>query len=167
MASAALRHLLRVAAIAGCGLAGTAACGEEQVATAVKDEIFARKILMDTIDRYMDEIDWMLVSGKPIDLAEATDHADTVSVMLLTLPHLFPRETNRWQPDAKRDPGRDTYASPDLWSNFADFYRRANEASQIAYDAAHAREEGAFRKSMAALREACDSCHALYMKTDP
>ena len=108
---------------------GTAAqCEDQSAATpkdTIKDEIFARKILMDTIDDHMDEIDWMLTSGKPIDLPKTVEHADMISVMLLAFPHLFPPGTNQWQPGAERDPARDTFAAPDLWMNYADFYRQA------------------------------------------
>jgi cytochrome c556 len=134
----------------------------------VKDDIFARKIMMDTIDRHMDAIDWMLTSGKPIDLAAAGEDADTMSVMLQAFPHLFPPATNQWRADAKgeRDPARDTFAAPELWANFADFYQRAAAAAKTAYAASRARSDGELRKAMAALRTACDSCHALYVKGD-
>ena len=160
-----------LASIAGVVAAfGTAAqCEDQSAATpkdTIKDEIFARKILMDTIDDHMDEIDWMLTSGKPIDLPKTVEHADTISVMLLTFPHLFPPGTNQWQPGAKRDPARDTFAAPDLWVNYADFYRQAAAASRLAYTASRTKHEAEFRGTMAALRTACDSCHALYVKTD-
>ncbi len=64
-------------------------------------------------------------------------------------------------------PGRDTYAAPELWSNFADFYRQAAAASQVAFKASRAKGEAEFRKTIAGLRTACDSCHALYLKTEP
>ncbi len=128
--------------------------------------MFARKILMDAIDNHADELDWMLNGGKPFDFARAVDHADTVSVMLMTFPHLFPPSTNQWQPGARRDPGRDSYAAPALWVNFADFYRQAAAASQIAFKASRAKSEAEFRKTIAGLRNACDSCHAVYLKID-
>ncbi|HTP92524.1 MAG TPA: cytochrome c [Xanthobacteraceae bacterium] len=159
--------LRRLAPIAGLTIAvATAAFAQRPDAAMIKDEIFARKILMDTVDANMDEIDWMVVSGKPIDLAEAGEHADTISVMLMALPHLFPPDTNQWQPGAKRDPGRDTYASPALWENFQDFYRQAEKVSQMAYAASRARSEAEFRNIFASLRAACETCHAQYVKTD-
>jgi cytochrome c556 len=143
----------------------SAAFSQDAVPSALKDEIFARKILMDAIDSHMDAIDWMVNSGKAIDLARAAEHADTISVMLMAFPHLFPPSSNQWQPHAKRDPARDTFASPALWPNFADFYRRAAAASRIAFDASHAKRETNFKTQFAALRNACDSCHAAYLKT--
>jgi cytochrome c556 len=121
---------------------------------------------MDSIDSRMDELDWMLISGKAIDMSEATEHADTISIMLLTFPHLFPPKTNQWQPNVEHDPAHDTFASPELWTNFADFYRQAAAASRIAFNASRAKQEADFRTHIAALRAACASCHAMYVETD-
>jgi cytochrome c556 len=152
--------------VALVGTPSRAALCQDRSASSVKDEIFACKILMDTLDSHMDDIDWMLHSGKPIDLSQTFDHADTISVMVMAFPHLFPPDTNQWQPNAKRDPARDTFASPDIWTNFSDFYQQAAAASRLAFDASRAKREGDFRKTMATLRTACDSCHALYVKAD-
>ena len=137
---------------------------QENSASVVADKIFARKILMDTIDTRMDSIDFMVTSNKPMDFASAVDDADTISAMLLAFPHLFPPETNQWKQDAKRDPARDTFASPELWVKFADFYRRAGEASRIALEASQAKKVEEFKTHFEALRAACDACHALYVK---
>ena len=47
------------------------------------------------------------------------DHADVVSAPVSG-------GTNQWKPGADRDPATDTFASPDVWANFADFYQRAS-----------------------------------------
>src|SRR5262249_4443535 len=70
--------------------------------------------------------------ARKFDAAEAQDHADTISIMLMSFPHMFPAATNQWKPGADRDPATDTYASPDLWANFVDFYQRASNASKLA-----------------------------------
>ncbi|MGA9088924.1 MAG: hypothetical protein WB420_07450, partial [Bradyrhizobium sp.] len=54
----------------------------------------------------------------------------------------------------------DTFASPDLWSNFADFYQRATEASKIAWSASRARRADEFRPLIGQC-ERCNACHAL------
>ena len=84
----------------------------------------------------------------------------------MAFPHLFPPATNQWKPNVPRDPGADTYASPDLWANFADFYQRAQKVSKTAYDAAHAMRGDEYRSLIAELRSACNGCHAAYQKTD-
>jgi cytochrome c556 len=121
---------------------------------------------MGAIDTNMDEIETMLAPEGKLNLADAREHADTISIMLMAIPHMFPASTNQWAPNVERDPATDTYAAPELWTNFADFYRRAGEASQIALEAARARGAQDFRARIGELRAACNSCHALYQKTD-
>jgi cytochrome c556 len=120
---------------------------------------------MDAIGNNMDELE-SIVEASKIELVEAKDHADTISVMLLSFPHLFPPSTNQWKPDAVRDPGRDTFAAPDVWTNYGDFYKRADAASKIAFNASRSEDEAGLKKHTAELRNACDTCHAIYMKKD-
>ena len=131
-----------------------------------KDTIFARKIMMNAIDMNMDEVETMLAPGGKLNLADAIEHADAISILLLGFPHLFPVTTNQWNPNATRDPATDTYASPGLWINFADFYRRAGAASKTALDATRAKTPEDFRARIVELRTQCNACHALYQKTD-
>jgi cytochrome c556 len=151
-----------VIAVACCALAAAGAAHAQDAPP--KDTIFARKIVMDTIKNNMDELEGMIASGKEIELKEAREHADTISVLLMAFPHLFPPATNQWKPDVARDPGTDTYAAPTLWTPFADFYRQATDASKTAYRASRAKTEGDFKGFVAALRSACDGCHAAYLK---
>ena len=160
--------MLRAALAAAMTAASYAAVGQEQAGPALpppKDTIFARKILMGAIDMNMDEIETMLLPEGKLSLAEGTEHADTISIMLMAIPHLFPASTNQWKPNVDRDPATDTFASPDLWTNFADFYKRAGDASKTALDAARARKPEDFRARIVELRAQCNACHALYQKT--
>src|SRR6202795_2301123 len=120
---------------------------------AAKDTIFARKILMGAIDMNMDEIETMLAPEGKLDLAEGQEHSETISTMLMAFPHMFPPVTNQWKAGAARDPATDTFASPELWTNFADFYARASEASKIAWNASRARRAADFRGFIGQLRE--------------
>jgi cytochrome c556 len=133
---------------------------------APKDTIFARKILMGAIDMNMDEIETMLAPEGKLVLGDAQEHAETISTMLMAFPHLFPPPTNQWKPGADRDPATDTFANPDLWSNFAEFYRRAGEASKIAWDASRAKRPDEFRSLIGQLRQRCNACHALNLKPE-
>ena len=142
------------------------ASSQDQSITIAKDAIFARKILMDTINTNMDELETMTTSHKGVNLTEGREHADMISVMLMAFPHLFAASTNQWKPNVERDPGRDTYASPDLFTNYADFYARAAAAAKTAYRASRAQQDGDFKTYVAELRVACDSCHGLYLKSD-
>ena len=92
--------------------------------------------------------------------------SNSISAMLLAFPHLFPPSTNQWKPNVDRDPARDTYASPDVWTNFADFYKQATAASKSAFTASRAKNNADFIKAVASLRLGCNSCHSAYLKTD-
>ena len=145
---------------------GSVALAQEQGVAPPKDTIFARKILMGAIDMNMDEIETMLLPEGKLNLADGTEHADTISIMLMAAPHMFPASTNQWKPNVERDPATDTYASPELWTNFADFYKRAADASKTALDAARAKNPADFKARIGELRAQCNACHAIYQKTD-
>ena len=100
---------------------------QDQSGAIAKDAIFARKILMDAIGRNMDELEGMTASAKAIDLAEGNEHADNISIMLMSFPHLFAANTNQWKAGAERNPGRDTYASPYPLDQLCGFLRASRE----------------------------------------
>jgi cytochrome c556 len=149
-----------------CLVAPSATPAQEQGVAPPKDTIFARKILMGAIDMNMDEIETMLTPEGQLNLAEGQEHADTISIMLMAFPHMFPASTNQWAPGADRDAALDTYASPDVWSKFADFYQRAAAASKLAFEASRAKRADDFKARIVDLRAACNSCHAAYQKVD-
>jgi cytochrome c556 len=155
-----------VAVIAALTVAAPADPARTEEMPSAKDTIFARKILMGAIDMNMDEIETMLAPEGRLKLADAQEHAETISTMLMAFPHLFPPATNQWTAGAERDPATDTFASPGLWTNFADFYQRATEASKIAWSASRAKRSADFRALITQLRERCNACHALNLKTD-
>jgi cytochrome c556 len=65
-----------------------------------------------------------------------------------------------------RDPATDTFASPDVWTNFANFYQRAAEASKLAFDASRKKRGNEFKLLISQLRTACNGCHASFMKSE-
>jgi len=155
------RRLAAMIALGALILGASVALGQDLPAP--KDTIFARKILMDSIGHNMDELEG-IASAQKVDLNEGKEHADIVSVMLMAFPHLFPTATNQWKPNVERDPGKDTFASPEVWTKFADFYKRAQDASQLAFKASRAENEAVFKDFVGQLRISCDSCHGIYMK---
>jgi cytochrome c556 len=163
---ARVSRAVAAAAIVASTVAMFADVARAQELPAAKDTIFARKILMGAIDMNMDEIETMLAPEGKLDLAEGQEHSETISTMLMAFPHMFPPATNQWKAGAARDPATDTFASPDLWANFADFYARATEASKIAWSASRAKRPADFRALIVQLRERCNGCHALNLKTD-
>jgi len=148
------------AVLMGVGLTASA---QDQSAAVPGDAIVARKTMMDTLSDHMDQIEAMIAANK-VNLKEANEHADTISVMLMAFPHLFPPSTNQWKPGADPDPVTGTYASPDVWTKFADFYKRANDASKTAYDMSRVEKADDLKAKTAQLRTACNACHAAYLK---
>src|SRR5579871_5353929 len=149
---------------AGLGMASVSAVADDQPPP--KDTIFARKIVMGEIDMNMDEIETMLAPEGKLDLTDAQEHAEVISTLLMAFPHLFPPSTNQWKQGATRDPATDTFANPAIWSNFSDFYKRATEASKIAWQAAGAKRPEDFRLLIKELRVRCNGCHALNFKQE-
>jgi cytochrome c556 len=160
-------HLRRCAALAFAGLvvaalaASSVALAQDQRAATADDVIFARKTLMNFMCDKMADIERMIAMGH-IDLDGARGNADAISVMLMAFPHLFPSGSNQWSPAADPDPVTGTYASPELWSSFPDFYRLAAAAAQSAHDMSRADKIDDFKTHARQLRIICDTCHALY-----
>jgi cytochrome c556 len=160
------RHGALALAFACAGLvAGFLATGlvmaQDRGAATVKDVIFARKTLMNSICEKMSRIERMISMGQ-VDLDGANVDAEAISVMLMAFPHLFPPSSNQWNPDADPDPATDTYASPELWTGFADFYQMAAAASSTAHAMGRADKIDDFKDRARELRIECDTCHALY-----
>jgi cytochrome c556 len=142
------------------------ALGQDQSAATPQDAIVARKTAMNTLSDRMDTIEAAIASGKKLDLEDGHANADVISVLLMAFPHLFPASTNQWKPNVDRDPATDTYASPDVWTKFADFYKQAAAASKAAFDASRADDEAAFKAAIAQLRTGCNACHTAYLKAN-
>ncbi len=157
--------MLAAAVLADTGLAAPAHSEDQSAATA-SDTIFARKTVMDAISEKMDALEAASAANRKIDLDAAHEFADVISVLLMAFPHMFPPATNQWKPNVEKDAAFDTYAAPEVWTSFADFYKRAGDASKIAYNASRAGGEAEFKAAVIALRGACDGCHAAYQKTD-
>jgi len=139
------------------------ASAHDQSAATARDVIHARKLIMNAIMDRMDGIKEMISPG-PLDLRAGRNHADSISIMLTAFPHLFPPSSNQWKEDVDLDPVADTFASPDVWSDFTDFYRRAIAAASTAAELGRTDTDDNFKRLYRALGIACDTCHALYLK---
>ena len=153
-----------IACVAACPLvASFAASSQDQAAATARDAILARKGLMNSIMDKMDRIANMNSRGK-VEMSAAREHADDISVMLSAFPHLFPEGSNQWKEDSDLDPAADTTASPDIWTDFPEFYRRSAMAANTAYELSRAENADEVKRLYRALGVACDTCHALYLK---
>jgi len=156
--------LIAVAALAGGAAGAYAAPGDGPGWTGItnpKDVIEAREELMEEIEHVMLPIDTFEVEDVK-DLNELRLAANTVHVMLQTVPHLFPPTTNLYDPKAATPA---TLALPSIWKDFATFYALAGAAAKAAE--AMAENPGgkdALRASGRALRASCDACHTLFLR---
>ena len=159
-------HLRRRIILAGTlVLAASTACAQDRSAAIAADAIIARKTMMGALSDKMDDIETAISAGK-VDLDQARAAADTVSVYLMAFPHLFPPATNQWKPGGDRDPATDTFASPDVWTQFADFYQQATAAAKSAYVASRAQSEAELKTAIEQLRLQCNACHTAYLKAN-
>ena len=142
---------------------GWIATAQDQSPVTPQDVIDARKILMDVLDDKLITLE-RSAQTRELDLADARTQGDTISVLLLAFPHLFPPASNRWKPDNDPDPVTATLASPDIWHDPADFRKRAGDASKVAFGLAHAANLDEAAGLIMQLRVTCDSCHALYLE---
>ena len=156
------------AAAVAAGIFGVAAVApaQDQSAAIANDAIVARKTVMNALSDRMDTIEANIASGKKLDLDQAHSDADAISVFMMAFPHLFAPATNQWKPNVDKDPATDTFAAPELWTRFSDFYQQATAASKAAYDASRADDEANFKAAIARLRMDCNTCHAAYLKAN-
>ena len=135
------------------------------------ETIFARRVMMGTVDIYMQEIEAFIVDyetdDEPIPF-EAAEAADILSSLLIGLAQLYPTGTDFWSEAAEEeDPTSVTHAMPAVWENFDDFYARMNAASQLAFDLSRSTPRNEDWVVMAnELRGTCVSCHTDYSRFD-
>ena len=162
-------HLLRglmigALALANVALAADAGPGDGPGWTGVtnpKDVIAARGELMEGIEHLMQPIDTFQVVDTD-DLNGLRLAANTVHVMLLAVPHLFPPTTDLYDEKAEAPA---TLALPAIWKDFDTFYRLAAAASKAAETMADTPAgKQQLRAEGLALRASCDACHALYLR---
>src|SRR3974390_122396 len=89
------RAIAAAAAVLAVGILATSyVAAQDQSAATAEDVIVARKTVMDTLSDNMDQIEQMIATNK-VDINDAHEHADTISVMLMAFPHLFPPASNQ------------------------------------------------------------------------
>jgi len=122
--------------------------------------IEAREALMVEIERIMRPLDSYTI-GEPADPEDLRSIAQTVSQMLLAVPHLFPPTTNLF--DAKAQTPK-TLALPPIWQSFAAFEKMAEAAEAQAERVAKMKTPDELKAGALALRASCDACHAVYLR---
>jgi len=128
------------------------------------DVVMARQLLMDGVDDAMHDID-ISTTGAELKLESLKANANTINMLLLAFPHLFPPQTKP-TPAADGSPST-TLAQPAIWQNFEAFYGMTQAAAAVAYEASQADGMPQFIEQAKKLRAACDGCHAVYMHVEP
>jgi len=156
--------LIGAIALAGVALAAEAGPGDGPGWTGVtnpENVIAARGELMEELEHLMQPIDTFQVVDTD-NLEALRLNANTVHVMLLAFPHLFPPTTNLYDPKAETPA---TLALPAIWTDWDTFYRLASAASKAAETMADTPAgKPQLRAEGLALRASCDACHALFLR---
>ncbi len=166
IAAAAFAAIVTLAS-AGCGQAPAPSQPPEETAAAAArgatdplEVIEARRVLMQEAERQIKPIDEYTL-GTPADPAALKSAARTIEALLLALPHLFPPDTNRFDPTTREPP---TITLPAVWENFATFQEMGVAAEAAAAEILIAEGEEPLRDAARALRASCDACHAAFTK---
>ena len=124
------------------------------IALAQSDPIAARQALMKANGRQA-KLGSDMIRGKvPFDLAKAKAVFDSFIEAANKMPNLFPEDSKA---------GRDTSASPEIWTHWKDLKARF---AQLAADAKTAQDATkdlqSFRAGYRKISEECDGCHERY-----
>jgi cytochrome c556 len=128
--------------------------------TEPEELIEAREALMVEIERIMRPLDSYTI-GEPATPDELRSIAQTVSQMMLAVPHLFPPTTNLYDPNV---PIPKTLALPAVWQSWATFEKLAEASHEKAEEITTMRTADELKAGALALRATCDACHAVYLR---
>lgn len=128
--------------------------------TEPEELIEAREALMVEMERIMRPLDSFTI-GEPADPEDLRSIAQTVSQILLAVPHLFPPTTNLYDPKAETPK---TLALPAIWKNWAAFEKLALAAQEQAETVSKMRTPDDLKAGALALRATCDACHAGFLR---
>jgi cytochrome c556 len=128
--------------------------------TEPEELIEAREALMVEMERIMRPLDSYTI-GEPADPEELRSIAQTVSQMMLAIPHLFPPTTNLYDPKAAEPK---TLALPPIWKNWDTFEKMAVASHEEAEAVAKMKTPDELKAGALALRATCDACHAGFLR---
>ena len=128
--------------------------------TEPEELIEAREALMVEMERIMRPLDSYTI-GEPAEPENLRSIAQTVSQMMLAIPHLFPPTTNLYDPKAQTPK---TLALPPIWQNWAAFEKLAVASHEEAEKVAKMKTPGELKAGALALRATCDACHAGFLR---
>lgn len=123
------------------------------------DAITLRRKIMKAVGSATKEATEMAKGQRAFDAKRAASHMSLVARSWGEVAHLFP---------AGSDVGARTRATPEVWTNFADFEAQGLRMAADATKAAAAAAEGqdAFARAFEPVAASCRDCHKTYMSRD-
>ncbi len=151
--------------LAGCGNSpqpaiGTAPAPAPAASTVPAGIIHARFKLMEQMDQLMVPID--TIQSEPVkNPGQLRANAKAIAAMLLAVPHLFPPDTDLYDPQVTAPA---TLALPNVWKNFDTFRQLAAATARAADEMGLAEGDAALRAAGGKLRAGCTACHTLFLR---
>ena len=127
-------------------------------ASAVAEIILSRQMLMIDMQRLMAPID-AATTGETVDPELLKSAASSIAAMMNATAHLFPADSNRYDPT---DAIPQTSALPALWDDFASFAAMARASGDAAFRLSLTDEPSIVQRAQQ-LRASCDACHGLFL----
>jgi len=147
-----IKNTKQALAIAVLALALGAAGG----AASATDVIGERQEAMEGVYEGMKNLAAIAKGEAPFDAGVVQKNAASMK------DHL--REASRLFPEGSGQGDVETWAKPEIWSNYADFTLKLEKAQAAAEAMKSVTEESAFRPAMGKLGNACKSCHTDYRR---
>lgn len=132
------------------------ALGAVGVAASAADVISQRQQEMEGVYEGMKNLAAIAKGEAPFDAGVVKKNAASMK------DHL--REASRLFPEGSGEGDVETWAMPEIWSNYADFVLKLEKAQVAAEAMMSVTEESAFRPAMGKLGSACKSCHSDYRR---
>lgn len=144
------KQLLAVAVVA------TMVLGAVGVGTSRADVIKERQETMDSIQDAIRNLAAIAKKEAPFD-------AGVVQKNAASIENHF-REVSRLFPEGSGEGDVETWAKPEIWSDYADFVLKLETAKVQAEALKAVTEESAFRPALGKLGNACKSCHTNFRR---
>jgi len=144
------KHALATALIAALAVAGAS------VATSSMDVIKDRHEAMEDVGDAMKKLGAIAKKEAPFDAGVVEKNAGIIAEALKKAADLFPEGSDKGDVE--------TWAKPEIWSDYADFEEKLGTAEAEAVALQSVALETAFGPALGKLGNACKACHKSYRR---
>ena len=144
------KHALATALVAALAVAGAA------VATSSMDVIKDRQQAMEDVGGAMKKLAAIAKKEAPFDAGVVEKNAGIIAEALTRSADLFPEGSDKG--------AIETWAKPEIWSDYADFKEKLETAEAEAVALQSVALETAFGPALGKLGNACKACHKTYRR---